>query len=147
MDFSHSIMFGFKIVRFLEASLVRMCLKPPKKYCSLFRLFCVMSEIQTLLFGFQTHYYVSKNQMHKSLVYRHPDFRHLLYYINLSLGTPWSRGRTFARRPGGPGSNLAYSSKFFVEMNQSRSILSIAESGSVAKRKKSGKRSTRKSRR
>ena len=23
------------------------------------------------------------------------------------MGTPWSRGRTFARRPGGPGSNLA----------------------------------------
>ena len=31
---------------------------------------------------------------------------------NLKLGAPWSRGRALSRRPGGPGSNLAYSSIF-----------------------------------
>ena len=35
------------------------------------------------------------------------------------LGAPWSRGRALSRRPGGPGSNLAYSSIFIAKINSS----------------------------
>ena len=62
--------------------------------------------------------------------------------INFKGRVPWSRERTFARRPGGLGSNPAYSFFLFSDFeeqleNVERSILSIAESGSVVKRKKS----------
>ena len=55
------------------------------------------------------------------------------------------RGLEVKRAPGNQGvrgSNPAYSSIFRGNGNELRSILSIAESGSIAKRKKSGKRNT-----
>ena len=58
---------------------------------------------------------------------------------------PWSRGRTFARHPGGPGSNPAYSSYFsdFEEQLEHGKWIAIAKVrkkgrnlGSVGERKK-----------
>ena len=82
-------------------------------YCFIFKLPSLLCHfLQSSHFCFIFHP-SKKFQAMAGIEPGHSERQAEMINIRPSRGAPWSRGRRFARRPGGPGSNPAYSSSYY----------------------------------